>query len=172
MMSVLPIIKIGHPTLRKVAKSVDSFDIKLQKFVGDMIETMKVNEGIGLAAPQVNVLERIFVIDKKLIKEEWEAEAYINPELLAVEGAELLEEGCLSIPDIREEVERALKIQVKYQNLEGKEIFEELEGLHARVFLHELDHLEGILFIDRISNIKRKLIEPQIKEIKEANLNY
>jgi peptide deformylase len=141
-MSVLPIIKIGHPTLRKVAKSVDNFDANLQKFADDMIETMKVNEGIGLAAPQVNVLERIFVIDKKLINEEWEAEAYVNPEILAVDGAEQLEEGCL----------------------------DELEGLHARVFLHELDHLEGVLFIDRIASIKRKLIEPQIKEIEEAYL--
>jgi len=164
-MAVLPIIKIGHPTLRKVAESVDKFDQNLQDFVDDLIETMRINEGVGLAATQVNVVKQVFVIDKGLIDEAWEVQAYVNPEILESEGLENLEEGCLSIPGIRSEVERSPTIKVKYQDLEGKIIEEQLEGLLARVFQHEHDHLNGILFVDRIPQLTRKLLEPQIKEI-------
>ncbi len=167
-MEVLPIIKIGHPTLRKNAQKVEKFDQDLMDLVQRMIETMRVNEGIGLAAPQVNVLLRLFVIDRKLINEEWEAQAYINPEILDAQGLDTYEEGCLSIPGIRAEVDRPFKIWVKYQTVEGKVVEEELEGLLARVFQHEYDHLDGILFIDRIPFIRKKMLEAQIKEIEGA----
>lgn len=171
-MAELPIIKLGHPTLRKVAKPVEKFNVSLKRLVDNMIETMRVNEGIGLAAPQLNLLDRVFVIDKKLINEEWEAQAYINPKILSTEGSDLFEEGCLSIPGIRAEVERSFKIKVSYQTVEGKEIIEQLEGLHTRVFQHEYDHLEGVLFIDRLPNLTRKLLEPQIKDLEEANIYH
>jgi peptide deformylase len=161
----LPIIKIGHATLRKKADPVTVFDEKLGNFVQDLFETMTINEGIGLAATQVNIRKQVFVIDKSLINEEWEPQAYINPEIIELNDTEILEEGCLSIPGIRAEVERPFTIKVKYQNLKGETISEQLEGLHARVFQHEHDHLNGILFIDRIDQLKRKLLEPQIKEI-------
>lgn len=167
-MDVLPIIKIGHPTLRKNAQRVEKFDQDLIDLVQKMIETMRINEGIGLAAPQVNVLSRLFVIDRKLINEEWEAQAYINPEILDTQGLDTYEEGCLSIPGIRAEVDRPFKIWVKYQTVEGKVVEEELEGLLARVFQHEYDHLDGILFIDRIPFIRKKMLEAQIKEIEGA----
>jgi len=167
-MDVLPIIKIGHPTLRKNAQRVEKFDQDLIDLVQKMIETMRINEGIGLAAPQVNVLSRLFVIDRKLINEEWEAQAYINPEILDAQGLDTYEEGCLSIPGIRAEVDRPFKIWVKYQTVEGKVVEEELEGLLARVFQHEYDHLDGILFIDRIPFIRKKMLEAQIKEIEGA----
>lgn len=167
-MDVLPIIKLGHPTLRKNAQKVEKFDEDLVDLVQKMIETMRINEGIGLAAPQVNVLSRLFVIDRKLINEEWEAQAYINPEILDTQGLDTYEEGCLSIPGIRAEVDRPFKIWVKYQTIDGKVIEEELEGLLARVFQHEYDHLDGILFIDRIPFIRKKMLEPQIKEIEGA----
>lgn len=164
-MAVLPIIKVGHPTLRKVAKRVEKFDEILQKVVDDLIETMRVNEGIGLAAPQVNIAERFFVIDKKLINEDWEAQAYINPEILSTDGLEKVEEGCLSIPGVRLDVVRPFSINVRYQNTEGETIDEQMEDLLARVFQHENDHLNGVLFIDKINDFQRKLIEPRLREI-------
>ncbi len=167
-MAVLPIIKIGHPTLRKVAKPVVDFDDDLRRFADDLIETMRLNEGVGLAATQVNVLKSVFVIDKNLINEEWEVQAYINPEILKTEGDETSEEGCLSIPGVRADVNRSLKLKVRYQNLSGKTVDEELEGLLARVFQHEYDHLNGVLFIDRIPVLTRKLLDPQIREIQGA----
>jgi peptide deformylase len=166
-MSVLNIIKIGHPTLRKVAKPVEKFDQNLEKLVLDMVETMRLNDGIGLAAPQVNVSKRLFVIDKKLINEEWEAEAYINPKILKADGSNILEEGCLSIPNIRADVDRPFKIEVEYQTLKGEKVREEMDDLLARVFQHEFDHLEGVLFVDKISILKKKLLEPQLKEIEQ-----
>lgn len=169
-MALLPIIKIGHPTLRKVVEPVEIFNDQLRELVENMIETMRVNEGIGLAAPQVNVKKRFFVIDNRLIDEEMEAQVYINPEIISQEGNVLLDEGCLSIPGIRAEVNRPDTIKVRYQTIEGKEVTEELKGLFARVFQHELDHLNGVLFIDRIPALKRKLLEPQIKELEGANI--
>jgi peptide deformylase len=166
-MSVLNIIKIGHPTLRKVAKPVEKFDQDLEKLVLDMVETMRLNDGIGLAAPQVNVSKRLFVIDKKLINEEWEAEAYINPKIIKADGSNILEEGCLSIPNIRADVDRPFKIEAEYQTLKGEKVREEMDDLLARVFQHEFDHLEGVLFVDKISILKKKLLEPQLKEIEQ-----
>ena len=166
-MSVLNIIKIGHPTLRKVAKPVEKFDQDLEKLVLDMVETMRLNDGIGLAAPQVNVSKRLFVIDKKLINEEWEAEAYINPKIIKADGSNILEEGCLSIPNIRADVDRPFKIEAEYQTLKGEKVREEIDDLLARVFQHEFDHLEGVLFVDKISILKKKLLEPQLKEIEQ-----
>ena len=166
-MSVLNIIKIGHPTLRKIAKPVEKFDQNLEKLVMDMVETMRLNDGIGLAAPQVNVSKRLFVIDKKLINEEWEAEAYINPKIIKADGSNILEEGCLSIPNIRADVDRPFKIEVEYQTLKGEKVREEMDDLLARVFQHEFDHLEGVLFVDKISILKKKLLEPQLKEIEQ-----
>ncbi|NOQ96530.1 MAG: peptide deformylase [Calditrichae bacterium] len=170
-MAVLPIIKIGHPTLRKIAERVNKIDQDLKDFVDNLIETMRLNEGVGLAATQVNVVKQVFVIDKGLIDEAWEIQVYINPEILESEGLENLEEGCLSIPGIRAEVERPPAIKVKYQNLDGKLIEEQLEGMLAKVFQHEFDHLNGVLFVDRIPQLIRKLLEPQIKEI-EGEYTY
>ncbi len=167
-MAVLPIIKIGHPTLRKVAAPIREFNKELRELAQNMIETMRLNDGIGLAAPQVNISRRMFVIDKHLIQEDWEAEAYINPEILESEGAEAFEEGCLSIPGIREEVVRPTKIRVRYQKLDGSQVEEMMDGLLARVFQHEFDHLEGILFTDKISPIKKKLLESRLRELEET----
>ncbi|UCF63039.1 MAG: peptide deformylase [bacterium] len=170
-MAILPIIKIGHPTLRKTAKKVQKFDKELEKFVGDLTETMRFNEGIGLAATQVEVEKQVFVIDKGLINEEWELQAYINPIIIESEGMENVEEGCLSIPGVRADVERPFQIRVRYQDIKGKVIDETLEGLLARVFQHEYDHLNGVLFVDRIPQLTRKLLEPQLKEI-EGEYTY
>lgn len=168
-MAVLPVIKLGHPTLRKQAEEIENFDEELSNLASDMKETMQVYSGIGLAGNQVNILLRIFVIGLDLIDENLSPKAYVNPKIISSEGADLVEEGCLSIPSVNADVERATKIKVEYQTLSGEIVKETLEGLHARVFQHELDHLNGVLFIDRISELQRKLLEPQLKKLMEAN---
>jgi len=168
-MAVLPVIKIGHPTLRKKADKINKFDGRLSELASDMIETMQVYNGIGLAGNQVNILDRIFVIDFSLIDENLSPKVYINPGIISQEGSGLREEGCLSIPDVNADVERATRLEVEYQTLKGESIREELEDLAARVFQHELDHLNGVLFIDHLSSLQRKMLEPQIKKLMEAN---
>jgi peptide deformylase len=168
-MAVLPVIKLGHPTLRKQAEEIENFDKGLSQLASDMVETMQVYNGIGLAGNQVNILIRIFVIDLSLIDENLSPKTYVNPKILKSEGADLVEEGCLSIPSVNADVERATQIKVEYQTLTGELVTETIEGLHARVFQHELDHLNGVLFIDRISELQRKLLEPQLKKLMEAN---
>jgi peptide deformylase len=168
-MAVLPVIKLGHPTLRRRADEVDKFDDELNRLASDMVETMQVYNGIGLAGNQVNVLKRIFVIDFGLIDENLSPKAYVNPRILSQGGSGLREEGCLSIPDVNADVERAARIELEYQTLEGEWVQEELEDLAARVFQHELDHLNGVLFIDHLTSLQRKMLEPQLKKLMEAN---
>lgn len=167
-MAVLPIIKLGHPSLRKKAEKIKEINNEIRELAANMIDTMRVHEGIGLAGPQVNVLKRLFVIDLTIIDETLEPKAYLNPKILSKDGSELMEEGCLSIPEVREDVERPFTLKVEYQTLEGETMQEELDDLPARVFQHELDHLNGVLFIDHISTLRRKLLEPQLKKIREA----
>jgi len=167
-MAVLPIIKIGHPTLRKRAQEIEEITPELRELANNMIDTMRLNEGVGLAANQVNVLQRLFVIDLKLIDEKLDARAYVNPEILETESTQVMEEGCLSIPKLQAEVERAYRIKVRYQTLDGEEVEEEMEDLLARVFQHEMDHLNGVLFIDRVPPLTRKMLDPQIRKIQEA----
>ena len=134
-----------------------------------MIDTMEANEGIGLAGPQVNILKRIFVIDLSLIDETLEPQAYINPEIRAADGLGTMEEGCLSIPDVRADVDRPFALQVAYQTLSGERVEEAMDDLLARVFQHELDHLDGVLFIDKLPQIQRKLLEPQLRKIRSSH---
>lgn len=168
-MAVLPIIKLGHPSLRKVAEPISEFDEALRELAENMIDTMEVNEGIGLAGPQVNILQRIFVIDLSLIDETLEPRAYINPEILSADGLGTMEEGCLSIPDVRADVDRPYSLKVAYQTLNGEQVAEEIDDLLARVFQHELDHLDGVLFIDKLPQIQRKLLEPQLRKIRSSH---
>ena len=168
-MAVLPVIQLGHNSLRKRAEEIQEIDEDIRTLASNMIDTMRAYDGIGLAGPQVNVLKRIFVIDFQVLNEEDEAEAFINPAILSSEGEEALEEGCLSIPDVRAEVSRPTKLVVQYETLDGDEVKAEMDGLPARVFQHELDHLNGILFIDKISFLQKKMIEQQLQQIREAN---
>ncbi len=170
-MAVIPVIKLGHPTLRKKAEAISDAEIndELRELAHNMIDTMRAHDGVGLAAPQVNISKRMFIIDVGVIDETAEAEAFINPQILSAEGSDTMEEGCLSIPDVNADVTRPFKLKVLYQTLDGETIEEEMEGLLARVYQHELDHLNGVLFIDKISFLQRKLLEPKLKKIREAN---
>lgn len=160
-MAVLDVLQMGHPTLKQVAKPVTQFDATLEKLADDMFDTMVLEDGIGLAAPQVGESIRLIVIDLPLADEELfdEAEAFVNPEIIEKEGSFCIEEGCLSVPELREEVDRFRKIKVRYQDLEGETHEMIAEDILAVVFQHEIDHLDGILFVDRLPPMKRQLIK-------------
>ena len=137
------VITYPNDILRQVAKPITNFDDQLVQLSKDMIKIMHHNKGIGLAGPQIGVLERIFVMvhdNKEYV--------LINPEVVSSSGDEEQEEGCLSLPDIRIYVNRPTKIRLKYQTLKGKEKIMRAEGMKARIILHELDHLDGKLIID------------------------
>lgn len=147
-MALRNILIEGAPGLRKKARPVTKFDDKLKSLVNDMYETMEHENGIGLAATQVAMMRRLFVM--KLDDDpEVSPEVFINPELLEQEGEQEYLEGCLSLPDLYGFVKRPARIKVKYQDLEGNEHIEEADGLRAVCMCHEMDHLDGVLFRDR-----------------------
>jgi peptide deformylase len=165
---IFPIVKFGNPVLEKPAEKVTVFDAELKKLTDDMFESMYAARGVGLAAPQIGISRRIAVIDVTF-KEDPDAQLIlINPEIIHKEGRHSQSEGCLSIPDFRENVSRAKIVTVRAQDLTGK-IFEKTgEELLARAFLHETDHLNGKLYISHISAIKRDLIKRKIKKLVKA----
>jgi len=171
-MELLRVIKYGNPILRMKASKVDKIDRSIWKLVEDMIFTMQHDGGIGLAAPQVAQSLALLVVDQGLIYEDGQPTAYINPEIIASEGEAVLEEGCLSIPDIREEVKRPEVITFRYQNLDGDTLEEKVDGLLARVLQHEIDHLKGVLFVDRISHLKKQLLKKELKAIAQEEMTY
>ena len=164
-MSELRVIKYGNPILRMKAKHIENIDSDVKQLANDMITIMQGEEGIGLAAPQVAQSISLLVVDMSLIDEEGEPTAFINPEILTSEGESVLEEGCLSLPDIREDVKRPEIITLRYQNIEGEVSEKRFDELLARVLQHEIDHLNGVLFVDRISSLKKKMFNKKLKEI-------
>jgi peptide deformylase len=169
-MALRDIIVLPDKRLRQKSKPVTGIDAATRKLVEDMFETMYEAPGIGLAAIQVGVPVRLVVMD--LSKKETEAEprVFINPEIISSsEEKSIYEEGCLSIPDVHEDVERPARVKVKYLDLEGKTHEEDAEGLFATCIQHEVDHLNGVLFIDHISKLKRdRIIKKFIKAAKRA----
>ena len=157
-MSILPIYLYGQSVLRRKAKPVRSQDDELIKFVDDMFETMRKAGGIGLAANQVGAFQRVIVVDVSEMEETKDQApiALINPEVLSEEGKCTMEEGCLSIPEVREEVDRPEVIRVRYKDLEFKDQELVASGLVARVIRHEIDHLNGVLFVDYLDPAKIK----------------
>ena len=160
-MSLLDIKLYGDPVLRRETLPVSDFGEELTKLVEDMLETMYINGGIGLAAPQVDVTKSVIVLDVTYAEEDGEQIpiVMINPDIHELSGSTVMEEGCLSIPDVRVEVERPEKIRVKYQDLKGKKHDLPADDLLARVILHEVDHLKGRLMIDYLSPVKRNLLK-------------
>ncbi len=171
-MSILPIYTYGTPVLRKKAQPVTAMSDELVKLIIDMHETMQKSQGIGLAANQVGSLQRVIVIDLSGIEElkDFKPMTLLNPEVISQEGALTMEEGCLSIPDVRDDVERAEVIKVKFQDTNLEEVEIEAGGLIARVILHEIDHLNGVLFIDHLSKEKQKLHKDEMKRIQQGEI--
>jgi peptide deformylase len=162
---------LNDPILERPADSIKEFDTpELHQLVEDMFETMYAAHGIGLAAPQISVGKRLTVIDVAGAEDDQEPEriVLINPEVIAKEGKQTGEEGCLSIPGFREPVSRAKKTVIRAQNVKGETFDIAGEDLLARAFLHEIDHLNGILFINHLSALKRDLIKRKIKKLQKA----
>ncbi len=171
---VYPVYVYGSQILRKVAKNIDKNDKSLPEIINNMFETMYDADGIGLAAPQIGKSIRLFVIDAAPLEEDEPSlkgfkKAFINPQIIERTGEIWANgEGCLSIPNIREEVERPDIIKIRYQN-ESFEIIEETyEGVKARIIQHEYDHLDGILFIDKLSPLKKKLLKGKLSAISKG----
>jgi len=173
---IYPIRAFGDPVLRATCEEITSFDEDFQKLIEDMYTTMDGSDGVGLAAPQIGKSLRVFLVDSTVFDEEGEKNgirtAFVNAEILEEEGEEwAFEEGCLSIPDVREDVMRKPKVTMKYQTATGEEKTEVFEGMTARVIQHEYDHIEGVLFTDHISAFKRQLLKSKLNNISRGKVN-
>ena len=164
-MSVRKIIIYGNPHLRDRARNVPNIDNDSNIVVADMRETLKYAQGLAIAAPQIDVPLRIFVISPEFARQFKIPEVWINPEIAVGGGTALDEEGCLSIPGIYQKVPRVKTIKVKAVDLKEKPIELELNDFSARVIQHEVDHLDGILFTDRLGLLRKIFLEPRLKKI-------
>jgi len=171
---ILPITVYGNPILRKVAEPIDANYKNLDKLVSDMFETMYKAEGVGLAAPQVNKSIRLIVIDATPFSEDDPKlqdfkKVIINPKILEFIGEEeIFNEGCLSLPGVREDVARPPKIHIVYYDENFKEYDEVWDGIKARIVQHEYDHLEGKVFVDRIQPLRKRLINGKLSAISKG----
>jgi peptide deformylase len=166
---VYPIVKFGDPVLEREADNVNEFDTpELHKLLEDMFESMYAAKGVGLAAPQIGIGRKIAVIDVSNGQNPDDKLVLINPKIMLVEGKQVGEEGCLSIPGFREQVRRGRKVTIHAQNAKGEEFEMTGEDLLARAFLHETEHLMGRLYITHISALKRDLMKRKIKKLQRA----
>jgi len=169
-----PVVVYGHPVLKKVAEEVNKDYPGLRQLIDDLFETMYNAEGVGLAAPQIGKSIRVFVIDgAPLADDEPEfagfKKVFINPEIIEKNGELVpMNEGCLSIPNIREEVKRESHIRVQFYDENWNFYDEVYEGYKARVFLHEYDHLDGILFVEKINPLRKRLIKGKLNDISKG----
>lgn len=174
---ILPIVAYGHPTLRKVAAEIEPGHPGLDELVENMFETMYSAEGVGLAAPQVNQGIRLFIVDAAPYAEDHPElqgfkKVFVNPRILETEGEEIVfNEGCLSIPKIREDVMRKPKVRMRYQDMQFNPFEETFEGITARIIQHEYDHLEATLFVDRINPLKKMLLKRKLTDITNGNID-
>ena len=174
---IMPIVAYGDPVLKKMAEEIEESYPNLKEFINDMFETMYDSSGVGLAAPQVNRSIRLFIIDGEKYSDEDESlvdfkKVFINPIILEEEGKEwVFNEGCLSIPGIREDVKRKPQITLEYYDENFVLIEEKFEGVAARIIQHEYDHVEGILFTDRINPLRRRLLKGKLQNIAKGNID-
>ncbi len=163
-----PIVLYGDPVLETPAATVTEFDEELKTLIDDMFESMYAAHGVGLAAPQIGISKRITVIDVTFKEDPEQKLVLINPSIIATEGKQRGQEGCLSLPEFREDVSRARFVTVRAQNVNGEWFEKTGEGLLARAFLHEIEHLSGKLYIAHISRLKRDLMTRKIKKLMRA----
>lgn len=161
------IVKFPDPVLARRGDDVTEFGAELAQFIEEMWASMYAAHGIGLAAPQIGISKRITVIDVNFKEKPDERLVLINPEIIHREGKQFEEEGCLSLPDIREKVHRAARVKVRAQDVNGDFFEAEGDELLARAMQHEIDHLDGILFIDRLSPLKRDLVKRKIRKLQK-----
>ena len=161
-MALLTVLEFPDPRLRTRAKPVEEFDAGLKQLIADMLETMYAAPGIGLAATQVNVHKQLIVMD--VGGDTRAPQVFINPEIVERDGVEVTEEGCLSVPNIFEEVERSARVRVKAKDADGASFERDLGGLSAVCLQHEMDHLAGKLFVDYLSVLKRERIRRKLEK--------
>ena len=173
---IYPITVYGDPVLRKITTDIDQNFEGLDKLVGDMFETMYNAEGVGLAAPQIGLTVRVFVVDLSPLGDEEPLlkdfkKAFINPHIIEKEGDKvLMDEGCLSLPGLREDVLRFSTIRIKYFDQNWQEFDEVYTGFPARVLQHEYDHLDGIMFVDYCSPLKKRMLKGKLIDISKGNV--
>lgn len=181
---ILPVVAYGHPVLRKMCEDIDATYPELEKLVADMWETMYNSNGVGLAAPQINRPIRLFVVDTEQIVENFDDEdkkefpnekpikqTFINAHKIEETGDEWpYNEGCLSIPKIREDVYRGEKVKLRYMDEKFNEHEKEFDGITARVILHEYDHIDGKLFIDYLKPLKKRLLKKKLNDISSGKI--
>ena len=175
---ILPIVAYGSNVLRSQCKEIDSSYPNLDQLIENMFETMYAASGVGLAAPQINKSIRLFIVDTSPFKDDDSPDhvvckkIFINPKITSITGESWsFSEGCLSIPEIREDVKRLSEITIEYFDKEFNKYIETYDGLNARVILHEYDHIEGILFVDKISPLRKRMIKGKLKDISNGTLN-
>lgn len=176
---ILPIVAYGDSILRKTADEIPADSAELQQLIDDMFETMEASRGVGLAAPQINKAIRLFIIDSSRMYDDDDAdkadatrEVFINAKILEEDGKSwTYEEGCLSIPGIREDVARKPQIKIEYLDRKFKKHTKSFSGLTARVIQHEYDHIEGKLFIDHIPPLRRSLLKRKLDNITKGITN-
>lgn len=169
-MAVLPIVKYGAEVLRRPADPIVDIDERLQRLIDDMIDTMYAAPGVGLAANQVGVSQRLMIIDLSVGKRPGECYVIINPEIVETEGEVTEEEGCLSIPDFTEIVTRPARVKLRFLDRNGERREMWGEGLMARAMCHEIDHLNGTLFVDYLRGLKRDRILKKIQKLAKAGM--
>lgn len=173
---ILPVLAYGHPTLRKHAVEVDKDYPDLKQFIENLYETMHTSSGIGLAAPQVNCSIRVFVIDATPLADDYPqladfVKTFINPRIVEESGEEwTYNEGCLSLPDLREDVTRKSIVRLQYYDEDFIFHDEVFDGMAARIIQHEYDHLEGTLLVDRVNPLKKMLLKRKLTDISKGNV--
>ncbi len=169
-MSLLPIFHYPEPVLLSVGKPVgdDEFGPGIEKLVADMFETMAGAGGVGLAAPQVGVSKRLFVMDTPVEGGENERHVLINPEIISIEGEQIGDEGCLSFPGLFQVVKREMRVIARAQDVKGERFELDVSELAARCILHETDHCDGIVFLDRMTPLKRQFAKRKIKTLQKT----
>ena len=174
---VLPVIAYGHPVLKKVGKEINKDYENLNTLLGNMWETMYHAKGVGLAAPQIGLSIRLFIVDTLQVDKDDTPivgikKVFINPEIIEEDGDFwAYEEGCLSIPNINGDVERQKNVKIRYFDEEFKEQIEAYDGMNARVIQHEYDHLEGILFVEKLNPLKRRMIKKKLENIRKGKVD-
>ncbi|MBK6590881.1 MAG: peptide deformylase [Acidobacteria bacterium] len=168
-MPILPIVHYPEPVLLTVGKPVDVFDAELERLVADMFVTMEDARAVGLAAPQVGVGRRLFVMDTPEDEDnERQRHVLINPEIIHVEGEQVGDEGCLSFPGLYQVVKREMRVIARAQNIKGEQIEIDVKDLAARCILHENDHCDGIVFLDRMTPLKSQFAKRKIKTLQKT----
>jgi peptide deformylase len=169
-MAIRPILTVPDPVLKQVSKSVDKVTDDTRRLMDDMLETMYAAPGIGLAAVQIGEPVRVIVMDLAKEGEAPEPRHFVNPEILETDGdKQAYEEGCLSVPDFYDEVERPKRVKLRYLNYKGEQVEEWAEGMYAVCIQHEMDHLQGTLFIDHLSRLKRTFAINKVKKAKKRD---